>query len=198
MKKLERFKWIEQTFGREHLQEYYACYDYEQICEAADKFEAKGLPWNMRTDTHASCADLNQAILAPFIFMCNKDKAKAVWQQFGTGLVYIVFRCMPLCYMNGVAIKVNEETVFVEYNPVDGDVPQRLMYEKIENCSHLLIGQFRRSVLIPEKWDGPVFLPSDECIMRLRLDEVYNLLLSSGETEMTFAIRHPDKQVIIW
>ena len=198
MKKLERFHQIERIFGRDHLQEYYACYDYKQLCIAADKFEARGMPWNLRTDTHTSSSDLDQAMHAPFIFMCNKEKAEEVWQQFGEGLVYIVFRCMPLCYLNGVAIRIDDETVFIEYNEVDGEVPQRRMYDKPDNLSHLIVGQFRRSVLIPERWHGPVLLPSDEINMRLRFDEVYDLLLSSGEKEMTFAIRHPDKKVIIW
>jgi len=198
MKKLDRFKFIENKFGSQYVLEYYACYAFEQICEAADKFEARNMPWNLRTDKPSNESDINQAVLAPFVHLCTKEKARAVWDEFGASLVYIVFRSMPLCYLNGVAIRVNDETVFIEYNEQDRDVPQRYMYEKADHLSHLNIGPFRRNTLVPEQWPGPVFEPTDAFIAERHFDEVYSLLLSSGEDEMTFALRYPDRQLIIW
>jgi hypothetical protein len=105
---------------------------------------------------------------------------------------------MPLCFLNGVAIKIDSESVFIEYNEAEQDIPQRFMYEHPDFLSHMIISTNRRSVWQPEIWPGPAMLPYDESATRRRFDEVYELLLSSGETEMTFALRQPDKQVIIW
>ncbi len=198
MKKLERLQYIERVFGSQHLQEYCACSDFDEICAAANIFESRGQRWNLRTDTPSIGFRSVQADLAPFIFLCDKDKARAVFDQYGKSLIYIVFRAMERCYLNGVAIRIDDETVFFEYNEIDQLLPQRRMYDNLGNLSRLIVGQFRRRELIPKSWPGPVYLKTDEAVTSRKFDDVYDLLLSSEETELTFALRYPDKQVIIW
>lgn len=194
MKKIERLEFVRNTFGRQYVLEYFECRDWKQMERAIEHFDMLGIPWSMRTDSAGE--NIEQAKLSPFVFLCDRQRAFEVWQQHGRKLSYIIFKAMPRCFFNAVARRIDDETVLFEFNESEPEIPQRDMYRHPENLSHLLVGQMRRHDYPGLPW--PVFLPGDSEVAKRKFDEIYRLIFSTDEKELTFSLSDPERQLVIW
>ncbi len=196
MKKLDRLKYIESNFGQQYVLEYFSCRSLKEILEAIDYFNSKQVQWSLRTDSVS--LNFNQSQLSPFIYLGKKEEAISLWNTNGSQLEYIIFKAMPKCYLNGVAKIIDSEMVFFEYNEIEKEIAQRHMYQMPKNLSHLIIGQTRHSSVVYSGWPGPMFLPFDEFVVKRKLNQIYSLVYSIKEKEITFSISYPERKIIIW
>lgn len=202
MKKVERLKYVAETFGTGYVLKYFHCLTWRQIERAIHNFQKKGVMWGIRTDARGS----NEGFHLPFIQIGSIEKAQELWKNWDNEIEYIIYETLSEPCTNAVAIRLDEEYVLFEYNSIDTYFSQRQMYDKPENVRHLVIGPLRRTAL---PWDyrftngfppiGSVFEPTDTFVQDLKFNRVYNLMKTALETrEITFTVRLKYRQLIIW
>jgi hypothetical protein len=215
MKKLEVLQRNRDLFGDDLVLPYVACYSWPQIKEVALRFEQAGNTWGMRTDWIEGKTQKNHL---PFLMDGSLEKAKVVWDEFSTKLVYIVSHNILNYRVSGVACPVidryagtNDELVFIEYNPTN--VSQRAFDqpENIHNVKRVLVGpfysslSFRSSMPVNLDWWGvslvgvPVISCTSPLAQYLRFDKLYHLLVGDRQIrEVAFSVRNPDGKLVIW
>lgn len=197
MKKLERLKFIAERFGPEFVLPYYACYSWPQIVEAVNCFESRGRTWGFRTDVRDGW---EQGFQLPFVLHGTLERILEVWEANGPKLEYIVGQNVTLVIYHAVAIPVDNEHVFFEWNDQEPTISQRAMYNHPENLSQILVGPARRSdaSVIAQGMPFPVMKPEDCKVVDLGFDRVYRLMVGQNVDEITFTVRANDRKMIIW
>ena len=195
MRKVERLQQVAKRFGPEFVLPYRVCHSWEEIEEVVREFESRGQTWGVRTDF---ATGFEQGFDLPFELHGTMEKVRAMWKKNGSELGYIVSWNILTNHCQAVAIVVDKEHVFFEYNPFEPEISQRYMYENPGNLRHLIVGPFRRSYLPHPQYSFRVFQPEDPMIRDLCFDVIYQLGLKPGDEEVTFTVRSPDKKVIIW
>lgn len=195
MRKVKRLQQVTERFGPEFVLPYRACHSWEEIEEVVCEFESQGQTWGVRTDF---AIGFQQGFDLPFELHGTLEKVRTIWKKNGSQLEYIVSWNILANYCQAVAIAVDEEHVFFEYNPFEPGIAQRHMYKNPENLRHLLVGPFRRTSLPEPNYPFPVFKPEDQIVRDLGFHVICMLGLSPKDEEITFTVRSPDKKVIIW
>lgn len=196
MKKLDRLRWIQETFGYSATARYIPAYTWQQMYEALLSFWAGGVEKvGIRTDTRNGA---EQGFNLPFVHGLRPndlDKASALWTQYGDKLVYIVTgQTVQPCLANGVAIRLDEEHVFFEVNDVEPDITQRHMYDRPENLKQFVVGSGGHVL-----WQGRFYrCYRSEDVWALNYDAVYRAIYYGGVDEITFSIRQRDRSLVIW
>jgi hypothetical protein len=192
MKKLARLKWIEETFGREFVLPYRICFDAEQITLAIAGFETAKKTWGMRTDTREGNT---QGFNLPFVHHGTPEKAMEVWEKYKEKLVYIVSENVLRRRYSAVAMKLDPEHVYFEYNAKEPEISQRDMYKRLENLSYLVVGP--NNLVFPWPGGEPVRSVRPEYTQDLKFDQIYDVMIHSEVDEITFTLRE-DNKLVVW
>ncbi|MBP9856075.1 MAG: hypothetical protein KBC48_02095 [Candidatus Pacebacteria bacterium] len=195
MRKVERLQQVVERFGSEFVLPYRVCHSWGKIEEAVREFESQGQTWGVRTDF---ATGFQQGFDLPFELHGTLEKVRAMWDKNGSELEYIVSWNILANHCQAVAIVVDEEHMFFEYNPFEPEIAQRDMYKNPDNLRHLIVGPFRRSYLPHRQYSFRVFQLEDPLVRSLCFDIIYQLGLKPSDEEVTFTVRSPDKKVIIW
>ncbi|MEK7611773.1 MAG: hypothetical protein AAB407_00255 [Patescibacteria group bacterium] len=192
MKKIARLQWIQERFGEEFVLPYKVCTTWKDISLAISEFEKSRKTWGLRTDI---IGGTTQGYLQPFLLNGTRKEAQEIWRKSGNKLIYIVCENVLSVVCHGVAIPIDKESVFFEYNSSEPTISQRAMYQNPQNLRHIVIGygghayfagRFYRSV-------SPVFGSI------YRFDTVYELALCIPKVdEITFTVRSPDRRLVLW
>jgi len=191
MTKLERLAWIERTFGQEFVSPYFACENWQEICDAIFTFEDRERTYGIRTDLAGGHV---QGYQLPFIWKGSRAAAEELWLNHGSKLVYIVCENVPRRRLSAVALKLDHEHVLFEFNDREPECHQRDMYKIPENVRRIALGPNR--FVIP--WEGLLvrcFDPADAACYRF--DQIYDILIHSDEDEATFTVRE-DGRIVVW
>jgi hypothetical protein len=194
LKKIERLRWLQATFGRDAVLPYETCVTWEEILAAIRRFERAGCTWGMRTDT---VNGQTQGYSLPFVLHGSLEEARGIWDEHGTEFVYIVSQNILRYDLNGVAVSIDPEHALVEINDVDRDVSQRGMY---------IPGHTRAFGLGPSRGiviENAIFVrcvdPESWYARDRRLDRVYEFLRwTPGIEELTFSVRAGDRRLVLW
>jgi len=201
MKKVERLNWITDQFGQEFVLPFKVCSSWREIESAVWDFEKKSVSWGMRTDTPH-----NSSIYPtlPFVLHGSLESVRDVWDRFAKSLIYIICHNITRYRCNAVVLRLDDEHVFFEFNPVDKHLSQRNMYDQISNLRYLSVGPVRRLFLqqeyrYPFRPLGPVYCRDDHLIQDLRFHKIYDLMMRHPcVNEITFSVRSPDGKIVIW
>ena len=194
MTKVERLRWIEETYGSEFVLPYRVCWTWRDILAALDwLWREVGDPTpGIRTDRRG--VDGRQIHSLPFLWPVRDNKeALDFWRQHFEALVYIVSSGAQPVRAHGVATAVDGGMV-VEVNDREPWATQRTMYRRSENVR--LVGVSDEQSYL---WLGPRLVravrPHEGSW--LRLDTLYDLLPFSPEGEITFSVK-PEGRLIVW
>lgn len=192
MKKLDRLKWVEETFGRDYVLPYRVCFDLQSLFLAISGFEIVKKTWGMRTDFRNGTT---QGFNLPFVHHGTPEKAAEVWDKYGDKLLYIVSENVLRRRYSAVAIKVDPEHVYFEYNAKEPEISQRDMYKRRENLSYLVLGP--NNLIYP--WPGaePIRSVRPEYTRDLKFDVIYDVMVHSDVDEATFTLRE-DGKLVVW
>jgi len=192
VKKLARLKWIEETFGRDYVLPYRVCYDLSALFLAVAGFEMAQRTWGVRTDFRDGA---EQGFNLPFIHHGTGEKVAKLWDEYGPKLEYIVCENVLKRRYSAVAIKVDPEHVYFEYNAKEPEISQREMYKRKENLSYLVLGP--NNLIWP--WPGaePIRSVRPEYTRDLKFDVIYDVMVHSEVKETTFTLRH-DGKLVVW
>lgn len=194
MKKLERLRWIEATYGSEYVSPYKECHTWDEIHKAMlQMFDQADNRWpSLRTDFPDG---LQQGFNLPFLMNPTFDQVKEVWDKHREDLVYIICRSVQPILCCGVAQRISDEHIVVEINDQEPMIAQRAMYRKPENLTCLFLGPGSGV-----EWQGQmrrVHNPEDAGY--LALDKIYSALFAGGAEELTFTVMaRPYKKIVIW
>jgi hypothetical protein len=197
MKKIDRLRWIEKTFGQEFVLPYFFCHNWEEILEAINTFESSGKTWGLRTDICGSeTPGQTQGILYPFLFQGSVDGAKKLWKENGEKLHYLVSLNILEVTCHGVAELLDPEHIFIEFNDKEPFISLRDMYNNMENVRRIGVGP---SAFIT-RWETVVRCFHPEEVSIYRFDDLYRLMVSTKLVEKTieFTITDVPKRIIIW
>lgn len=192
MKKVDRLKWIEETFGKDYVLPYHVCLSSYDIITAIDGFETGKKTWGMRTDHRAGNA---QGFNLPFVHHGTWEGAAKVWEDYGEKLVYIVSENVLLRRYSAVAIKIDPEHVYFEWNDKEPTISQRQMYKNLENLRRLAVGP--NNLVYPWPGGDPVRSVRPEYAADLKFDEIYDVMVHSDVDEATFTLR-ADNKLVVW
>lgn len=193
MKKIERLKWIENNLGPEFVLKYFLCKNWEEINKAIDFFENQKNSWGMRTDMREG---IIQSYLSPFLFHGNRKDAFKIWNKNREFLYYIIYENILVYLCNGVAVRVDEEHIIIEFNDKEPDSPQRDMYKHPQNLRIIGVGPLSM-ILHPKRHDLLVRCFNPEETMIYSFEIIYRLMIYSTVEEITFSIK-PSGKIIIW
>lgn len=191
MKKVTRLKWIEETFGKGYVLPYRVCYDSFDINTAISEFEGQKKTWGMRTDSREGCT---QGISLPFVHHGTSAAAAKVWDEFKDKLVYIVSENVLRRRYSAVAVKMDPEHVFFEWNDKEPEISQRAMYKNLGNLSRIVLGP--NNLVFRE--DGISYRSiRPEYAADLKFDEIYDIMIHFDVKETTFTLRE-DGKLVVW
>lgn len=191
MKKVERLKWIEETFGKDFVLPYRVCYDHHDLFLAIAGFEIVKKTWGMRTDFRNGTT---QGFNLPFVHHGTPQAAGDVFDKWGEKLVYIVSENVLRRRYSAVAVKLDPEHVLFEWNGREPEISQRQMYRKPENLRQIVLGP--NNLVFP--WDGlPIRSVRPEYASDLKFDQVYDVMIHSEVDETTFTLRD-DGKLVVW
>lgn len=189
MKKLDRLRRIEETFGVDYVLPYQACLSMDAIENTAVAFDRAGKTWGMRTDFRNGA---EQGFNLPFLQKGTISEARRIYSEHGHSLVYIVSENILKYRLNAVAMKIDKDHVFFEWN-LDPDIPQRKMYDNLSDIRRIAVGPSGAVLAFGEFFR----CVSPEVTSWYRFDKVYDVLVHSEETEATFSVRD-DGKLVIW
>lgn len=199
MNKVDRLNLVVARYGHEFVLPYRVCHSWPEIEMAVRDFESTGQKWGMRTDYPGA---LHQGMSLPFVKDCTLQKVRDVWVEYGSRLVYIIHHTIHEECINAVALRLDSEHVFFEYNVVDLMVSQRRMYDHPRNLRWMIVGPMH---LRQYSYDGsyssrlPVFVPEDSSVQDLRFSTIYRIMEAyPEESEITFTIRLNTRKIVIW
>jgi hypothetical protein len=192
VKKVARLKWIEETFGKDFVLPYKVCRDHYEIFLAISGFEMAKRTWGMRTDFRDGAT---QGFNLPFVHHGTPEKAAEVWDKHKESLVYIVSENVLRRRYSAVAIKVDQEHVYFEYNAKEPEISQRDMYKRRENLSYLVLGP--NNLIWPWPGADPIRSVRPEYARDLKFDEIYDIMIHSDVDEATFTLRS-DGKLVVW
>lgn len=190
LKKLERLSWVEKTFGADCVMPYRSCRDWSEIEHAIRWHEGVPRTWGIRTDT---VNGHRQGFGLPFVFHGSRLAAQEIWGFHGNRLVYIVSQNLPKVRVHSVALRIDKEHIFVEWNDQEEASSQREMYDHPENLRRAVFGPHN---FVP--WNGVVwrsFRPRDGA--QFRFEKVYATMMSHGLDEVTFSVAR-DGRLVVW
>jgi hypothetical protein len=191
LKKLARLKWIEETFGKDFVLPYRACFNREDIFLAIGGFEIVKKTWGMRTDSRNG---QTQGFNLPFIHHGTPQGAAEIWDKHGEKLVYIVSENVLRRRYSAVAVKLDLEHVLFEWNGMEPEISQRQMYRKPENLRQIVLGP--NNLVFP--WNGlPIRSVRPEYASDLKFDQVYDVMIHFNVEETTFTLRD-DGKLVVW
>lgn len=191
MKKVERLRFVESTFGPEFVSPYRACSTLPEIEAAIAGFEASGRTWGLRTDF----ADgTTQGYQLPFLHHGTPAAARRLWEQRGAGLVYIVCENILRRRLSGVGVKVGPDRVLFEWNDREPTISQRQMYDRPENVRRVVVGPGGCELV----WGyAPMWCVPPERASWWGFDRVYDAMVHQGVDEATFTVRE-DGRIVVW
>lgn len=191
MKKVARLKWIEETFGKDYVLPYVVCFNQAEIMKAIAGFQSAGKTWGMRADTREGST---QAISLPFIHHGTREAAQKVWDEFQDKCVYIVCGNVLRRRYSAVAVKMDPEHVFFEWNDKEPEISQRAMYKNLENLRRIVVGP--NNLVFRE--DGIAYRSvRPEYTSDLKFDEIYDIMVHFDVKETTFTLRD-DGKLVVW
>lgn len=191
MKKVERLRWVEETFGKEFVLPYWVCTEWPQIELAVQDMDNKRRTWGLRTDLRNG---QDQGYQLPFVHHGNKEEVKKIFDEHQGKLLYIVCENVLIRKLSGVAIKIDQEHVLFEWNDKETTISQRAMYKHPENLRQMAFGP--NNLVFP--WDGgPIRSTRPEYGAFFKFDEIYDVMIHSDVDETTFTVRD-DGKVIVW
>lgn len=191
MKKIDRLRWIEETFGKDYVLPYVVCFTQAEIMKAIAEFQNAGKTWGMRSDTREGTT---QAINLPFIHHGTPEAAQKVWDEFQNKCVYIVCGNVLRRRYSAVAIKMDPEHIFFEWNDKEPEISQRAMYKNLGNLRRIVLGP--NNLVFRE--DGIAYRSvRPEYTSDLRFDEIYDVMVHFDVKETTFTLRD-DGKLVVW
>lgn len=191
MKKVARLKWIEETFGKDYVLPYRVCKDHYDIFLAISGFEMVKKTWGMRTDTKDGST---QGISLPFVHHGTPQAAAKVWDEWKDKLVYIVSENILRRRYSAVAVKMDPEHVFFEWNDKEPEISQRAMYKNLGNLRRIVLGP--NNLVFRE--DGIAYRSvRPEYTSDLKFDEIYDIMVHFDVKETTFTLRE-DGKLVVW
>jgi len=191
MKKVARLKWIEETFGKDYVLPYFVCFTQAEIMKAIAEFESAGKTWGMRADTREGAT---QAISLPFIHHGTREAVQKVWDEFQDKCVYIVCGNVLRRRYSAVAVKMDPEHVFFEWNDKEPEISQRAMYKNLGNLRRIVVGP--NNLVFRE--DGIAYRSvRPEYTSDLKFDEIYDIMVHFDVKETTFTLRE-DGKLVVW
>lgn len=191
MKKVARLKWVEETFGKDFVLPYRVCHNRAELCLAISGFERVKKTWGMRTDTRNG---ETQGFNLPFVHHGTPQKAAEVWDKHGDSLVYIVSENVLRRQYSAVALKLDPEHVYFEWNEKEPTISQREMYKRPENLRQIVLGP--NNYIFP--WNGlPIRSVRPEYAAFLKFDQIYDVMVHLDVDETTFTLRD-DGRLVVW
>lgn len=191
MKKVARLKWIEETFGKDYVLPYRVCKDHYDIFLAISCFEMVKKTWGMRTDFRDG---ESQGFNLPFVHHGTPEAAAKVWDEYKDKLVYIVSENVLRRRYSAVAIKMDPEHIFFEWNDKEPEISQRAMYKNLGNLRRIVLGP--NNLVFRE--DGIAYRSvRPEYTSDLRFDEIYDVMVHFDVKETTFTLRD-DGKLVVW
>jgi hypothetical protein len=191
VKKVARLKWIQETFGKDFVLPYRVCKDQYEIHLAICIFEMGKKTWGMRTDTSTG---QTQGFNLPFLFKGTPEGAAKIWDEHQHKLEYIVSENVLKVRLQAVAVKLDPEHVFFEWNDKEPEISQRQMYRHPENLRQIVLGP--SNYVFP--WDGqPMRSVRPEYAASQRFDKIYDVMVHSDVDEATFTVRD-DGKLVVW
>lgn len=197
MKKIDRLRWVEKTFGSGFVLPYFLCRNWEEILDAINAFESSGKTWGLRTDV---CGDetpgQTQGTLCPFLFRGSVDEAKKIWEENREKLYYLVCLNILKVTCHGVAELLDAEHIFIEFNDKEPFISLREMYNNPKNLRRIGVGPSN----FVTRWETAVRCFHPEEVSTYRFDDLYRLMVSTELAEATveFTITDVPKRIIIW
>jgi hypothetical protein len=196
MNKVNKLNWLTQHYGAKFVRPFFACRSWEEIRSAFTHFEMQGLKWGIRTDLAWRDEQVNDL---PFIKIASEEEAWKLWQKEGKWLVYIVYHSFEEPCCNGMAIRLEPEHVYFEYNNIDQLVSQREMYKFPHNLRQIIVGSQHSGHYYALGSMMPVFVPDDSIVRKLHFDRIYRLMLQNPEEyKIEFSVRLLTNQIITW
>lgn len=193
MKKLARLEWIERTFGRDYVLPYRVCKDHYEIFLAVSGFEIVKKTWGIRTDFHNGTS---QGFNLPFIHHGTPQEAAKLWDEYGTKLIYIVCENVLRRRYSAVAVKIDSEHIYVEWNDKEPEISQRQMYRNLENLRRIAVGP--NNLVFPWPGGDPVRSVRPEYVRDLKFDQIYDVMIHDPDVkETTFTLRE-DGKLVVW
>lgn len=196
MKKIDRLKWIEKTFGPGFVLPYFYCQTWEEIEKAIRYFKRNNRSWGMRTDT---VSGNSQGYELPFLFESSIKKARKLWDEHNGKLYYIVSEKQPsdiLC--QAVARRFDNKHIIIEFL-VDSKISLRQMYQFPERLRRIGVGPCNWIV-----WPNVSVEENIRCFYPREVEiygfnKVYDLMLNHGVKveEMEITVVNSNK-IIIW
>jgi hypothetical protein len=191
VKKVARLKWIEEVFGRDYVLPYRVCRDLTEINLAIARLDEAKRTWGMRTDFKDGAA---QGFNLPFVHHGTPEKAAEVWGQYGEKLVYIVSENVLRRRYSAVAVKMDPEHIFFEWNDKEPEISQRAMYKNLGNLRRIVVGP--NNLVFRE--DGISYRSvRPEYTSDLKFDEIYDIMVHFDVKETTFTLRE-DGKLVVW
>lgn len=191
MKKVARLQWIQETFGKDFVLPYQVCKDHYEIFLAVSAFEMGKKTWGMRTDFRNGDT---QGFNLPFVHHGTPQAAAEVWDKYGDKLVYIVSENVLRRRYSAVAVKLDPEHIFVEWNDKEPEISQRQMYKNLENLRRIVLGP--NNLVFRE--DGIAYRSvRPEYTADLKFDEIYDVMVHFDVKETTFTLRE-DGKLVVW
>lgn len=190
MKKINRLQEIERVFGPEFLVKYFFCKDWNEIQEAIKHFESNGEEWGMRTDFNRG---LFPGMYCPFLFKGEQEKAKIIWEENKEKLYYLVSERIDTVLCQCVALLLDKEHIFIEFNDKEPHISQREMYNHPENLRNFAVGPASYTL-----YDNNLiksFHP--EQVADYGFNKIYFPIIQNKIKETTFTVK-PNKKIIIW
>lgn len=191
MKKIARLKWIEETFGKDFVLPYRVCFDTTDLSRAMDAFADAKKTWGMRTDFRNGDT---QGFNLPFVHHGTAEKVVEIWEKYGNKLVYIVSENVLRRRYSAVAVKLDPEHIFFEWNDKEPEISQRQMYKNLENLRRIVVGP--NNLVFRE--DGIRYRSvRPEYTADLKFDEIYDVMVHFDVKETTFTLRE-DGKLVVW
>jgi hypothetical protein len=193
MKKLARLAWIERTFGKEFILPYRACLTRSEVFEAIVGFELVKKTWGIRTDFPNGAS---QGFNLPFIHHGTPQKAQELWDQYGNKLIYIVVENVLRRRYSAVAVRIDAEHLYIEWNDKEPEISQRDMYKRLENLRRIAVGP--NNLVFPWPGGDPVRSVRPEYVRDLKFDQIYDVMIHDPDIkETTFTLRE-DGKLVVW
>lgn len=196
MRKLDRLRWIEATYGPEYVLPYRACYDWHEVARTIEHFWYTKLTPSLRTDWRDAP---EQGYNLPFVHpgVCW-PQAWEVWDKWREKLVYIVTEGVSpeqtMC--NAAAERLGPSLLLVEWD--EGGCAQRAWEQTCVLLHHAFVDDVGGWWQPVQPWPHgvrvkrPKMLPSE-----LHMERMYPLLLAAGDKHAVWTVRR-DGQIVIW
>ncbi len=193
MKKIDRLRWVEKNFGKQFVLKYFFCRNWDEIKKAIEYFESKKQGWGMRTDTLEGYFQKDNC---PFLFKGLNEDALRIWSVNKNNLYYIICENILMVLCHGVAYRIDDEHIVIEFNDKNRDISLRDMYNFPDNLRRIGIGP-NRYIIFPGSFKMIIRCFHPEETMIYSFDIVYDLMISLKVKEIEFTVK-TDRQIIIW